>query len=308
MDGRDQVLADLAREVRYRYFDEPLITARREATYAEMAEHLSALAAAPEAPDRSARIRALVECPQPLASLLSSRMRASDPTLRSVLLETMARRYHRVGTLSPFRETTADGVSFLCADLRRGDQMRRLVTAFVELEQVGQAVRALAALAGDADPALELVADFYASHPGPALAHDELRVRLRETIDEASLPPSVERVVFAVAEPTRGRGMSAVDLATFRHAAGGGYDEDDSLRGLHPMMAERLRLWRLAEFELNRLPSAEDVYLYRGVATGQLQGRAPLRARRGPRPHAGLRRRGTPGRVAGAGADVGRGA
>ena len=266
MDGRDQVLADLAREVRYRYFDEPLITARREATYAEMAEHLSALAAAPEAPDRSARIRALVECPQPLASLLSSRMRAADPTLRSVLLETMARRYHRVGTLSPFRETTADGVSFLCADLRRGDQMRRLVTAFVELEQVGQAVRALAALAGDADPALELVADFYASHPGPALAHDELRVRLRETIDEASLPPSVERVVFAVAEPTRGRGMSAVDLATFRREAGGGYDEDDSLRGLHPMMAERLRLWRLAEFELNRLPSAEDVYLYRGVA------------------------------------------
>ncbi|MDQ5833545.1 MAG: hypothetical protein M3550_10890, partial [Actinomycetota bacterium] len=32
------------------------------------------------------------------------------------------------------------------------------------------------------------------------------------------------------------------------------------------MMAERLRLWRLAEFELTRLPSAEDVYLYHGVA------------------------------------------
>jgi acetyl-CoA carboxylase carboxyltransferase component len=193
-------------------------------------------------------------------------MRAADPTLRSVLLETMARRYHRVGTLSPFRETTADGVSFLCADLRRDDQMRRLATAFVELEQVGQAARALAALADDADPALELVADFYASHSEPALAHDELRVCMREAIDGASLPASVERVVFAVAEPARGRGMSAVDLATFRRAVGGGYEEDASLRGLHPMMAERLRLWRLAEFELNRLPSAEDVYLYRGVA------------------------------------------
>jgi acetyl-CoA carboxylase carboxyltransferase component len=32
------------------------------------------------------------------------------------------------------------------------------------------------------------------------------------------------------------------------------------------MMAERLRLWRLGEFELKRLPSAEDVYLYHGVA------------------------------------------
>jgi acetyl-CoA carboxylase carboxyltransferase component len=31
-------------------------------------------------------------------------------------------------------------------------------------------------------------------------------------------------------------------------------------------MAERLRLWRLSEFELERLPSAEDVYLLRGTA------------------------------------------
>ena len=52
------------------------------------------------------------------------------------------------------------------------------------------------------------------------------------------------------------------------------------------MMAERLRLWRLDEFELARLPSAEDVYLYRGVARDEPQGRAPLRARGGARPDA----------------------
>ena len=38
------------------------------------------------------------------------------------------------------------------------------------------------------------------------------------------------------------------------------------LRGLHPMMAHRLHLWRLSEFALERLPSAEDVYLFHGVA------------------------------------------
>ena len=39
------------------------------------------------------------------------------------------------------------------------------------------------------------------------------------------------------------------------------------LRGLHPEMAERLHLWRLSNFALERLPSAaEDVYLFRGTA------------------------------------------
>ncbi len=266
MEGRDQVLADLARQVRYRYFDEPVIAAGREATYAEMADHLAALAAAPDAPERADRIRELVECPQPLAPLLSSRMRAADPALRRALLETMARRYHRVGVLSPFREASAGGVSFLCSELEREGETRRLATAFVALDQAADAARALAALAGEGDATVGLVADFYAAHPEPALPREELRARLQEAIDAASLPTQVERVVFAVAAPARGRGMSAVDFATFTRAAGGGFGEDDSLRGLHPMMAERLRLWRLGEFELTRLPSAEDVYLYRGVS------------------------------------------
>jgi acetyl-CoA carboxylase carboxyltransferase component len=38
------------------------------------------------------------------------------------------------------------------------------------------------------------------------------------------------------------------------------------LRGLHPMMGHRLQLWRLSEFELERLASPEDIYLFRGVA------------------------------------------
>ena len=35
-EGRDPVLADLARDVRFRYFDEPVIAHARERAYAEM--------------------------------------------------------------------------------------------------------------------------------------------------------------------------------------------------------------------------------------------------------------------------------
>ncbi len=38
------------------------------------------------------------------------------------------------------------------------------------------------------------------------------------------------------------------------------------MRGLHPMMANRLRLWRFTEFALERVPSSEDIYLFRGIA------------------------------------------
>ena len=60
--------------------------------------------------------------------------------------------------------------------------------------------------------------------------------------------------------------MSAVDIFTFRPAASG-MAEDELLRGVHPEMADRLQLKRLANFTLERLPSpAEDVYLVLGKA------------------------------------------
>ena len=80
-----------------------------------------------------------------------------------------------------------------------------------------------------------------------------------------SVPPALHRIVVAVAEPRRGRGMAAIDLFTFRPGPAG-LAEDEVLRGLHPMMGDRLQLWRLREFELERLESAEDVYMFHGVA------------------------------------------
>ncbi len=62
---REPALAELAREVRWRCSTSRGLGAAREPTYAEMAEHLRALAEA--ARDREAHMAALVDCPQPLA-------------------------------------------------------------------------------------------------------------------------------------------------------------------------------------------------------------------------------------------------
>ena len=107
--------------------------------------------------------------------------------------------------------------------------------------------------------------DFYAEHEGEPSAEDELAGRLGSILAKADLPASVGRVVIGVAEPARGRGMSAVDLFTYQREAAA-LAEDEVLRGLHPEMAERLRLWRFSNFALDRLPASEDVYLFRGTA------------------------------------------
>ena len=54
LEGRDPVVADLAREVRFRYFDEPVIAEARERVYAKMEQHVAALTSEPERPDAEA--------------------------------------------------------------------------------------------------------------------------------------------------------------------------------------------------------------------------------------------------------------
>ena len=262
-EGRDRILADLARETRFRYFDQPVIEAAAAETYREAEAVLGALTDDPDGAGRSERIRSLIECSRPLAPLLSERLRSAAPAVRRALLETMTLRYYRLRELGDFNPLEA-GESFLSAPGADGEA--RVVAAYVELGGLGEAASTLADHAASLAPGEELVADFYAEYEGEPPPPDELVERLSEMLAAAELPPVVMRLVVAVAEPARGRGMSAVDLFTFRRAEDG-LVEDRLLRGLHPEMARRLHLWRYSNFDLERLPSgAEDVYLFRGTA------------------------------------------
>ena len=68
--GRQQAVADLARDLRFHCFDEPPMEAAAAELRAEMAGHLAHLARQPDSADRADRIERLVWCPQPMRSLL----------------------------------------------------------------------------------------------------------------------------------------------------------------------------------------------------------------------------------------------
>ncbi|HYM57944.1 MAG TPA: biotin carboxylase N-terminal domain-containing protein [Solirubrobacteraceae bacterium] len=247
---REPALAELAREVRWRSCDEPLIEAAREETYAVMTEHLAALADSPDRPDREARLAALVDCPQSLAALLPRLVGDAGP-----LVEAMTRRYYRIRPLEGVEQRLVEGVPFVLASYEHRGTRRHVAATLGEPVDLPGALRALAAHAGTLPPGEDVLADIYALRAAPEDLGGLLAV--------ADLPASVARVAFVLG-PESGRG--AVDVLSFARAADGQLAENRDLRGLHPMMAERMDMWRLAEFALERLPSAQDVYLFRGVA------------------------------------------
>ncbi|HET7051407.1 MAG TPA: carboxyl transferase domain-containing protein [Solirubrobacteraceae bacterium] len=265
LEGRDAVVADLAREVRYRYFDEPIISEARERVYAEVERRVAAVVGEPGRADASQLLEEIVDCPRPLAPRLTVAMGTAAPAARRLLIEAMTRRYYRTRSLGGFEHLQLDGFDVAFASYALGGVRRKLAAAYVELEDVGAIANAFARHAAALPGATPAVLDLYAQHQDPAPAREETALRLGAALAELATPPALERIVIAVAEPSRGRGMSAIDLFTFRPGPNG-LTEDEMLRGLHPMMGHRLRLWRLREFDLERLASTEDIYMFRGVA------------------------------------------
>jgi acetyl/propionyl-CoA carboxylase alpha subunit/acetyl-CoA carboxylase carboxyltransferase component len=263
--GRFPVLSEIAREVRYRYFDQPLFEQVRRRVYADMEEHLGYLARSPTAVDRAERIASLVSCPQPLVSVLADRFADADAAMRELMLEVLTRRYYRI------REIETLGCHALgeqsCATAEYGFQGVRIhvLATHAEYTALSDAARRfcprLQELPGDHD----VVMDFYMWSRQPLPSADVTQGEIHSMLNAVTFPRRIRRIVVVVAGPGHPPGISGVQHFTYRPSADG-YAEEKLYRGLHPMMGKRMHLWRLSNFDIQRLPSVEDVYLFHGVA------------------------------------------
>ena len=244
---REPALAELARELRWRSLDRPAVEAAREETYAEARAHLDALAQGPGDVDREAHLQALVDCPQPLARLLTQ-------GTGDYLLEALTRRYYRIRALEGLERRVVDDVAFLLTSYEHEGRRHHVAATFAEPERLPAALAALASHARTLPEGELLLGDLY----GSAAAEDVAAV-----VAAAGLPPSVARLAFVAPAEGAGHGVA---VATFNRGPDGELAEDRDLRGLHPLMAQRMDLWRLENFALKRLPSAPDVYLFHAQA------------------------------------------
>jgi acetyl/propionyl-CoA carboxylase alpha subunit/acetyl-CoA carboxylase carboxyltransferase component len=258
-ERRDPVIADQARQLRNRYFDQPLILARQAAGYLELGGHLRALLEDPDRADRAEQVAAVVAAPQLLAPLLIGRMIEAVPAQRPVLLEIMTRRWYRERELADFCEGIVGETAFATTSYAVDGRRHHLAAALVDpggLDAGAQAIAVRAAGLPDGDVVL---VDLYAG----ATADGVPAADLKAALVRAELPLGVQRVVLDVPAPARG--ATAADAITLRRSLDGGWDLDRDLQGVHPEMAERLNLWRMSEFVLERIPSPADVYVFRGT-------------------------------------------
>jgi len=254
---RYPAVGELARSVRFRVFDQPLIEQARDQVFATVREQLGHLVTDPDAPDYADRIEELVASPHTLIRLLGERIGAQEGN--EPMVELLTRRYYRIRRLQDVRSLHRDGRQFVTARYSHDGRRVELITTLTTAADLPAAAAAVAALAPD-DPASHAVVDFYLYWSEPPPDADTMAAELGAALAAAQLPAAVAQVAVAVTS----RGGADVDHFTFR-PAGGSLAEDRIARGLHPMIAQRLDLWRLANFDVTRLPTVEDVYLYHCV-------------------------------------------
>jgi acetyl/propionyl-CoA carboxylase alpha subunit/acetyl-CoA carboxylase carboxyltransferase component len=258
-----------ARAVRFRVHDQPLMARARARTFTEMREHLAYLSSHPGASDYSERFETLVACPQLLVRLLADHTGPGESAVQEPLLEVLTRRYYKVRHLENLNAVTFEGRRFVTADYQQDGHDLHVVTCMAEMTELGPAANGLVRFLRQHSAPRKVVVDFYTWSKRPLLDIDGSARTIRAVIEAAALPEVVGRVaVAAVSRGPGGDGDSEVPIHqfTFRRGAGG-FAEDLVLRGLHPMIARRLHLWRLAaNFRIRRLPSDEDVYLFDCVA------------------------------------------
>ena len=248
---RHRGVGDLARQVRYRVFDAPAIAADRAWAQQQVRAELDNLSPDPEA--RAAQIDAIVASGEPILGVFSERQHA-------VMLEVMTRRYYRIRLLNNVQLTEQSGRPLLTAEYTH-DGQDYLILATVAKGTESAAESDLLQLASALPSDRIVLVDLYVtSQTQDDLAGSDPGARAERIRGKLGvIPPAVERVAVAVRAP----GDGWPDWFTFVREADGTPGEDRAQRGWHPMVAERLGLWRFSRFELTRLPAAPDVHLFR---------------------------------------------
>ena len=252
---RHPAVGDLARQVRYRCFDAPLIAAEQTRALQQVRAELDRLSGDPEV--RAAQIDAIVGSGEPILGVFAERHYA-------VMLEVMTRRYYRIRPLAHVEVTERGGQPLLTAQyVHHGRDYLVLATVADETAGTGLSELVLPPLLDELPPDRTVLVDLYLTSGAAGERDDDPDARadrIRGTL--GSIPPAVGRIAVAVRRPD-GAEDGGPTWYTFVRGPDGVVTEERTQRGLHPLVAERLGLWRFSGFELTQLPAAPGVHLFR---------------------------------------------
>ncbi len=280
-EGRQQQVADLARDLSFHLFDEPQMLAAAEQSQQEARAHLSALAADPQGSERAGHIDALVQAQHPLRHDLLDAWRgdaeylsdhAGAPDFRAAVLEIYLRRFYRIRQLHDLGTTQLGEHLVGHADYEHEGMPVHLTVAYLPVEQLPSLASALAPHLAQVPADRECIVDVVVWREGTLPELTDLSEQLSSLLagcDFGRLLRRLDLTVTSLGE-SDAQGLGTQHLS-FRQdpesdTMPAAFVEEPLYRNVHPMLAKRLDLWRLSNFDLTRLASPEDVYLYLGVA------------------------------------------
>ena len=261
---RFPALGELARSVRFRWFDQPLVDQERAAVLEGVPGEVESLAADRSAPDRAERMNALAAIPEPIVRFLAKRLEDGIPA-EEPLLEILIRRHYREYALEDLRSPRVNGRRpFAVADYVLDERPTHLVSTvgtFAELEIGSALTRGISEQVEARNANQQGVVDLYLHWPQAPSEPDDCAAALIAALQPIPFAHGVRRVAVGVC-PGGGRPVSYFTLRPGRD----GLFEDRLVRGVHPMVGRRLDLWRLRDFGITRVDSPEDVLLYHCIA------------------------------------------
>lgn len=256
--ARFPLIGDVARNIQFRIFDEPVVLKAREQIYDGVRGSLQFLAEHPGSADRDARIDAMVDTPEPLVGLLA------DPgSTAADLLEVVTRQYYKIRGLSDVKSVGGHGLPCVTGTFELSGEQLNLVSVTADRTRLTEALAVVDAVAGPAPT--NLVVDLYLTWPEAPADGDALAQSLHQALQAHPGAARWRRVTVTVATPGA---ITVQRVVTFRPAPqpDSGLVEDKIIRDMHPLTAQRLDMWRLKNFEGTRLPAPADTFLYHLVA------------------------------------------
>ena len=256
-------LGERARTARFAMFDDPVLARRQDDAYERVLTLLHELDTRQLGIDWEAAMAELVTCPYPLLAVMPARLEVTGDRPEP-MLEAVIRRYYTNHGLGPVDARLVEGIELVAAtqDPAGGPG-----------DDGGAAVVAVAAPDGSLDRAVALA--------GQNVTVDDTDVEVfvtgTEALDQLGVLDARVRAALTALDPTSIRRVAV----TFVDHTGGswttrwyvpdadatdGWRHEAAVTGMHPMIGERLQLWRLSEFDLERLPAEPEIVLLRCTA------------------------------------------
>ncbi|MHA3704688.1 ATP-binding protein [Jatrophihabitans sp. YIM 134969] len=257
-DGRFAAIAELARATRFRYVDEGVITQVRNDAFAEVERELAWLEQhAPDDPERSEHISSIIAIRPGVVTNLIERASRTDGLARATTLEALLFRHYRQRFLD--RMTVVEDGVVRAQYVHPDGTFIQLVGAVGGWADHDAVIASVAAVVRDL-PESAVVLELFFWHDD-ALDTAATEEAARAALSSADFGRAVRRAVVT----THRRGAQTAHHFTYRHGENG-FFEERLYRDLHPMIADRLELWRFSEFDLERQPADGGVYVFRGRA------------------------------------------